>query len=237
MRRGWPGEGDWFIMAAMGKRSIVPDEIETYVSGLMPGETLIARSLREETAALPRGSMQIGPDEAAFMAMLVRVLSVRRALEIGTFTGYSALAVASALPDEGRLVCCDVSEEWTDIARRYWREAGVAEKIDLRLGPAMETLTAMLKDGAAETFDFAFIDADKMNYDPYYEACLRLVRPGGVIALDNMLWKGKVVNAAAEDEETKALHALNLKIRDDERVDACLLTIGDGVMLAQKRDR
>ena len=219
----------------MGRRSLVPDEIESYVCELMSRETPTARRLREETAKLPQGSMQIGPDQAALMAMLVRITGVRRALEIGTFTGYSAMAVASALPQDGRLVCCDVSEEWTDIARRYWREAGLAEKIELRLGPALETLTTMLKDGAAGAFDFAFIDADKMRYDAYYEACLQLVRPGGLIALDNMLWKGKVVNAAAEDEETRALHALNLKIRDDVRVEACLLTIGDGVMLARRR--
>jgi predicted O-methyltransferase YrrM len=223
-------------MDAMEKRSLVPDEIERYVFELTPLETPTARLLREETAALPKASMQIGPDQAAFMAMLVRISGARRALEIGTFTGYSAMAVASALPGDGRLVCCDVSEEWTTIARRYWREAGLAEKIELRLGPAGETLTAMLKDGLSGTFDFAFIDADKLNYDAYYEACLELVRPGGLIALDNMLWKGKVVDAANGDEETKALHALNLKIRDDERVDACLLTVGDGLMLTRRRD-
>jgi O-methyltransferase len=220
----------------MGKRSLVPDDVEKYVCDLMSLETDIARRLREETAALPEASMQIGPDQAAFMSMLVRISDVRRALEIGTFTGYSAMAVASALPQNGRLVCCDVSEEWTGIARRYWREAGLEAKIKLRLGPAMETLTAMLKDGAAGTFDFAFIDADKLGYDAYYETCLELVRPGGLIALDNMLWAGKVVDAAGGDEETRALHALNLKIRDDVRVEACLLTIGDGVMLARRRD-
>jgi predicted O-methyltransferase YrrM len=220
----------------MEKRSLFPDEIEKYVLELTPRETPTAGRLREETAALPRGSMQIGPDQAAFMGILVRNLGARRALEIGTFTGYSAMAVASALPEDGRLVCCDVSEEWTSVARRYWREAGLEGKIELRLGPALETATAMLKDGAAGSFDFAFIDADKMSYDAYYEVCLKLVRPGGLIALDNMLWKGKVVDAANEDEETKALHALNLKIRDDARVEACLLTVGDGLMLARRRD-
>lgn len=144
------------------------------------------------------------------------------------------MAVASALPQEGRLVCCDISEEWTAIAQRYWQEAGLEQKIELRLGPAIETLTAMLKDGAAGTFDFAFIDADKLNYDAYYEICLELVKPGGLIALDNMLWGGKVADGTDGDEEAKALHALNIKIRDDERVEACLLTVGDGVMLARR---
>ena len=220
----------------MGKRSLVPDEIESYVCELMSLETPTARRLREETAALPMASMQIGPDQAALMAMLVRTTGVRRALEVGTFTGYSAMAVASALPPGGKLVCCDISEEWTAVARRYWQEAGLEQKIELRLGQAKETLTVMLKDGAAGTFDFAFIDADKLNYDAYYEMCLELVKPGGLIAVDNMLWDGKVVDAASGDEETKALHALNMKIRDDKRVEACLLTVGDGVMLTRKRD-
>ena len=144
--------------------------------------------------------------------------------------------MASALPPGGKLVCCDISEEWTAVARRYWQEAGLEQKIELRLGQAKETLTVMLKDGAAGTFDFAFIDADKLNYDAYYEMCLELVKPGGLIAVDNMLWDGKVVDAASGDEETKALHALNMKIRDDKRVEACLLTVGDGVMLTRKRD-
>ena len=220
----------------MGKRSLVPDEVESYVCELMSRETATARRLREETAALPMASMQIGPDQASLMAMLVRTSGAQRALEIGTFTGYSAMAVASALPQDGRLVCCDISAEWTAIAQRYWREAGLEQKIELRLGTATETLTAMLKNGAAGTFDFAFIDADKLNYDAYYEICLELVKPGGLIALDNMLWAGKVVDAASGDEEAKALHALNRKIRDDNRVEACLLTVGDGVILARRRD-
>jgi predicted O-methyltransferase YrrM len=223
-------------MMAMGKRSLVPDVIEDYVCELMSPETRTEQRLRAETATLANSSMQIGQDQAAFMAMLVRITSARRALEIGTFTGYSALAVASALPADGQLICCDVSKEWTSIARRYWQEAGLAGKIELRLGPALDTLAVMLQGGAGGSFDFAFIDADKLNYDAYYEACLELVKPKSLILLDNMLWKGEVTDAATEDYEARALHALNGKIRDDKRVEACLLTIGDGVMLARKRD-
>lgn len=170
------------------------------------------------------------------MSMLVRVSGTQKALEIGTFTGYSAMAVASALPAGGRLICCDMSEEWTSIARRYWKEAGLDHKIELRLGPALDTLHAMLQDGGADSFGFAFIDADKLNYGNYYEACLKLVRPGGLIALDNMLWDGKVADASEMDEETVYLRGLNEFIRNDGRVEACLLTVGDGIMLARKLD-
>lgn len=197
-------------------------------------ESALARSLRAETAQLAEAGMQIGPDQAAFLALLARSIGARRALEIGTFTGYSALAVASALPPGGLLVCCDVSEEWTRMARRYWAEAGVAERIDLRLAPALDTLAALKAERTAP-FDFAFIDADKSGYDAYYEACLALLRPGGLIALDNMLWSGKVADPTQTDADTAALRALNAKIRDDPRVDAALLTLGDGVMLARRR--
>jgi predicted O-methyltransferase YrrM len=218
----------------MGNRSLVPDAIERYVGEVITQETPLQRRLRAETAALPRGRMQIGPDQGALLALLVRLIGARRTLEVGTFTGYSALAVASALPEDGRLIACDVSEEWTAIARRYWQEAGVAGRIDLRLGPAAETL-ALLRDGGGGSFDFAFIDADKPSYDTYYEACLRLVRPGGLIAIDNTLWSGAVADPAKNDPDTAAIRALNLKVRDDRRVEACLLTVGDGVMLARKR--
>ncbi|NCT66024.1 MAG: SAM-dependent methyltransferase [Rhodanobacteraceae bacterium] len=197
-------------------------------------ESALARRLREETARLPQAGMQIGPDQAAFLALLARSIGSRRALEIGTFTGYSALAVAAALPPDGRLVCCDVNAEWTRIARRYWTEAGLAERIELRLAPALDTLAA-LRAEHAEPFDFAFIDADKGSYDAYYEACLALLRPGGLIALDNMLWSGRVADPAQTDADTVALRALNAKIRDDARVDASLLSLGDGVMLVRKR--
>lgn len=219
----------------MGKRSVMPDAVEQYVFELMAGSNAVERRLREETARLPRASMQIGQDQAAFMSLLVRVHGVRRALEIGTFTGYSAMAVASALPAGGELICCDVSEEWTSIARRYWQEAGLDGKIHLQLGPATVTLDHLLTDGAGESFDWAFIDADKLNYENYYERCLRLVRPGGLILLDNMLWDGKVADPSVQDPETAAIRALNQKIRGDGRVIACLLTIGDGVMLARKK--
>jgi predicted O-methyltransferase YrrM len=219
----------------MPKRSLLPDAIEHYVGEVIARETPLQRRLRAETAAMPEAGMQIGPDQGALLALLVHLTGARRALEVGTFTGYSALVVASALPGDGKLIACDVSEEWTAIARRYWQEAGVAERIELRLGPAIVTLAELQSQGAGGSFDFAFIDADKPSYDAYYEACLALVRPGGLIAIDNVLWSGAIVDPAAKDPETEAIRALNLKVRDDPRVEACLLTVGDGIMLARKR--
>jgi caffeoyl-CoA O-methyltransferase len=219
----------------MAKRSLLPDAVERYVTEVLPRETPVQQRLRQETAKLPQAGMQIGADQGAFLALLVRTLGARRAIEIGTFTGYSALTIASALPPDGRLICCDINEQWTAIGRRYWTEAGVAERIDLRLAPAAATLAELLRDGGAGRFDFAFIDADKTGYDGYYESCLQLLRTGGLIALDNTLWNGAVVDARVQDEDTRALRALNLKIRDDERVDRVLLSIGDGVMLVRKR--
>ena len=216
-------------------RTLLPEAVERYVTREIAHETDVQRRLRAETAGMPHAGMQIGADQGALLALLAKLASARRAIEIGTFTGYSALAVASALPADGKLICCDVSDEWTSVARRYWSEAGVAERIELRLAPATETLADLLKRGGGETFDMAFIDADKSNYDAYYESCLKLVRRGGVIALDNMLWSGKVADPDVHDEDTDALRALNAKISDDRRVDACLLTVGDGVMLARKR--
>jgi predicted O-methyltransferase YrrM len=198
-------------------------------------ESDVARRLRAETSALAQAGMQIGPDQAAFLALLARSIGARHAIEIGTFTGMSALAVASALPADGRLVCCDISVEWTDIARRYWAEASVAERIDLRIAPALDTLAALHAEHGPATFDFAFIDADKAGYDAYYEACLDLLRPGGLVALDNMLWSGDVADPDRHDTDTDALRALNAKIHADERVEPVLLTVGDGVMLARKR--
>jgi predicted O-methyltransferase YrrM len=216
-------------------RSLLPGKIERYVTQDISRDTAIQKRLREETSGMPDGGMQIGADQGALLALLVRSIGAKMALEIGTFTGYSALAVALALPSDGKLVCCDISEEWTAIARRYWREAGVAERVDLRLAPALDTLAALKREQGADSFDFAFIDADKSAYDAYYEACLELVRHGGLVALDNMLWSGQVANARPRDASTKALRALNAKIRDDERVDCCLLTVDDGVMLVRKR--
>ena len=217
-------------------RSLFPEPVERYVEALSTaGETDVERRLREETARMKHGGMQIGADQAAFLALLARAIGARRALEIGTFTGYSALAVARALPDDGRLVCCDVSVEWTDVARRYWREARVDGKIDLRIAPANDTLAALARDPGTDSFDFAFVDADKTGYDGYYERCLTLVRPGGLIAFDNTLWSGAVADPARDDDDTHALRALNAKAHADPRVDACLLTVGDGVLLLRRR--
>ncbi len=219
----------------MGARSLVPDDIERYVGETIAKETPLQKRLRAETAKLPMAGMQIGPDQGALLAWLVRLIGARRTIEIGTFTGYSALAVAQALPRDGKVIACDISEEWTSIARRYWQEAGLAERIELRLGPAVETLKGLLAAGGAGSFDFAFIDADKSGYDAYYELCLQLVRPNGLLAIDNVLWSGAVVNDKKRDADTDALRALNLKIRDDPRVDSALLTVGDGLTLARKR--
>jgi predicted O-methyltransferase YrrM len=216
-------------------RSMIPEAVARYVTESIAHETPLQRRLREETAKLPMSGMQITADQGNFLAMLVRLTGARHALEIGTFTGYSALAIAAALPATGTLIACDVSDEWTSIGRRYWAEAGLSDRIDLRLGPAIETLAGLLANGAAETFDFAFIDADKPSYDAYYEACLRLVRPGGLIAIDNVLWHGAVADPDIHDPSTDALRTLNAKIRDDTRVEACLLTVGDGVMLARRK--
>ena len=217
-------------------RSLFPENLDKYVGALSTArQTDIERRLREETARMKWGGMQIGPDQAAFFAVVVRAIGATRALEIGTFTGYSALAVASALPAEGRLVCCDVSDEWTQVGRRYWREAGVEDKIDLRLAPANDTLDALLRESGPDSFDFAFVDADKPGYDGYYERCLTLVRPNGLIAFDNTLWSGAVADPARNDDDTKALRALNAKTHADARVDACLLTVGDGVLLVRRR--
>ncbi|MBS0558191.1 MAG: class I SAM-dependent methyltransferase [Proteobacteria bacterium] len=217
----------------MTRRFAASDAIENYVWA-HSREGNVAARLREETAKLPQAGMQIGPDQAAFLALLVRAIGARRCIEIGTFTGMSALAVASALPADGKLVCCDISEEWTAIARRYWSEAGVAARIDLRIAPALDTLRDLATSQRGQ-IDFAFIDADKARYGDYYEACLDLLRPGGVIALDNMLWSGKVADAHVHDADTDAIRALNAKIHADARVDASLLTLGDGVMLVRKR--
>lgn len=198
-------------------------------------ESAALAALRERTRPLRGAGMQISPEQGALMALLVRLIGARRTLEVGTFTGYSALAVAEALPDDGRVVACDVSEEWTAIAREAWHDAGLAHKIELRLGPALETLDGLLAAGAAGQYDFLFIDADKSNYDGYYERGLTLVRPGGLIAVDNVLWGGSVADPERQDADTRAIRALNEKIAGDARVDAVLLPIGDGLTLARRR--
>ena len=191
-------------------------------------------ALRAATASHPHAGMQISPEQGQFMALLIRLIGARRALEIGVFTGYSALAVALALPDDGRLLACDISDEYTRVGRPFWQQAGVAQKIDLRLAPALATLDAQLAEGAAGRFDFAFIDADKSGYDAYYERCLLLLRPGGLIAIDNTLWSGAVARPA-QDADTAALQRLNAKLHLDQRIDLSLLPIGDGLTLARKR--
>jgi predicted O-methyltransferase YrrM len=191
-------------------------------------------ALREATRTHPHGGMQISPEQGQFMALLVRLLGARRTLEIGVFTGYSALTVALALPSEGRVLACDISDEYTRVGRPYWQQAGVEHKIELQLAPAIATLDARLAAGDAGQFDFAFIDADKESYDAYYERCLQLIRPGGLIAIDNVLWGGNVAQPAT-DPDTVALQTLNLKLHKDERIDVAMLPIGDGLTLARKR--
>jgi len=191
-------------------------------------------ALRAATASQPHAGMQISPDQGQFMALLVKLLGARRAIEIGVFTGYSALTVALALPDDGRLLACDIRDDYTRVGRPFWQQAGVAHKIDLRLAPALETLDAQLADGASGQYDFAFIDADKTGYDAYYERCLQLLRPGGLVAIDNTLWSGSVARTAG-DADTAALQQLNTKLHHDERVDLSLLPVGDGLTLARKR--
>lgn len=220
----------------MSNRTLgLSDELAAYVVQVGAREPGVLARLREETAAIPQHGMQIAPEQGAFLALLVELTGARRCIEVGTFTGYSALAVALALPEDGRLVCCDVSEQWTSVARRYWDEAGVAERIDLRLAPAEDSLLALLAEGGEGAYDFAFVDADKTGYDGYYERLLRLVRPGGLIAIDNTLWGGRVLDAEPEDEDTRAIQALNAKLADDERVTLCLLPLADGVTLARRR--
>ena len=191
-------------------------------------------ALRAATETHRYAGMQIGPDQGQFMALLAKLLGARRTIEIGVFTGYSSLTVALALPDDGYVLACDISEEYTSIGHPFWHEAGVAHKIDLRIAPAIETLDAQLAAGANGQYDFAFIDADKTGYDAYYERCLQLVRPGGLIAIDNALWGGSVAHPAI-DADTHALQQLNAKVRGDERVDMALAAIGDGLMLARRR--
>ena len=210
--------------------------LHRYLLRLGTRESEVAQELRLKTlAATPMHAMQISPEQGAFMALLVRLIGAKRTLEVGTFTGYSALVVAEALPPDGELIACDISDEWTAVGRPFWERAGVAGKIDLRLAPAVETLDALLAEGGADSFDFAFVDADKANYDAYYERCLALLRPGGVLAIDNVLWGGRVADDAVTDEATQAIRALNAKVRGDARVDITMLPIGDGLTLAVLR--
>ena len=213
----------------------VAEDLAEYIRSVTLREPEILKRLREETAKLPNARMQISAEQGQFMGMLMRLLGAKLTLEVGVFTGYSSTVVALALPEDGRVIACDVSEEYTSVARRYWREAGVEHKVTLRLAPAVETLDNLMKEGKSGCFDFAFIDADKENYDRYYECALKLLRPGGLIALDNVLWHGRVVDESAQDADTRAIRALNEKLHGDERVLVSLLAIGDGMTLACKR--
>ena len=220
----------------MSSRTLfLPEAVHAYLVGQSARETRVQRELRAATRGMSGAGMQIAPEQGALMQVLVRMLGAKRYLEVGTYTGYSALCVALAMPAGGRLVCCDVSEEWTAVARRFWRKARVASKIQLRLAPALETLDALLRGEGAGRYDLAFIDADKRNYLNYYERCLRLVRRGGVVAIDNTLWGGSVADSRRKDPETRAIRAFNRRIFRDRRVDAALVPIGDGVSLACKR--
>ena len=213
----------------------LPDDLNVYLRRVGVREHPLLERLREETAGLPQRSMQIAPEQGALMAILVELMGARRCVEVGTFTGYSSLAVALVLPDDGHITCFDVSEEWTSIARRYWVEAGVADRIDLRLGPGVAGLDAMLAEGAAGTVDFAFVDADKASYPAYHERIVELLRPGGLAAYDNVLWGGAVADLALNDEDTRSIRALNELIAADQRVSISMVPIGDGLTLARKR--
>ena len=217
------------------KSSITVEKVSRYVVEKIVTDSDLERRLRLETVKLPMGGMISSSDVGQLLAVLAQTVQAKRAVEVGTFTGYTALKIAQALPEDGLLVCCDVSEEWTSMGRRYWQEAGVAKKIELKLAPALETLNAMIASGQKGKIDFAFIDADKKGYESYYEACLELLRPGGLIVLDNMLWDGTVADPANQEETTKIIRALNDKIAKDTRVSSCLLTVGDGLMLAYKK--
>ena len=220
----------------MSNRSItLTDSLYEYMNEVSLREPPLLLALREETAAMSRRSMQISPEQGQFMALIARLIGARRCLEVGVFTGYSSLATALALPDDGSIVACDVSEEWTSVARRYWQQAGVTHKIELHIAPATDTLDALLAQGQAGTFDFAFIDADKTNYLGYYERTLALLRTGGLVLVDNTLWSGKVADPEVADADTVALRHFNEVLHRDERVDLSLLPIGDGLTMARKR--
>ncbi|MFQ5469518.1 MAG: class I SAM-dependent methyltransferase [Gammaproteobacteria bacterium] len=221
----------------MGKQTLNLDEaLYEYLLSVSLRDSSIQKALREETDQLEMGVMQISADQAQFMALLVKLINAKTAIEIGVFTGYSALTVAQALPVDGRLVACDISKEWTDRARPYWQKAGVDHKIDLRLSPALDTLVSLSQDGETGSYDFAFIDADKVNQLQYYERCLNLIRPGGVIAIDNVLWGGAVIDPENTNEDTIAIRQFNEFLHSDDRVDISLVPIGDGLTLARKKD-
>jgi predicted O-methyltransferase YrrM len=211
------------------------ERIDDYIRSHSLREDAPLKALRRENETRPRFNMQFTPESAQLVRLLLKLMGAKRGIEVGTFTGYSSLAVALTLPPDGKLICCDVSEDYTAVARRHWEKAGVAGKIELRLGPAIDTLDALIKAGGDGTYDFMLIDADKTGYDSYYERGLVLLRAGGLIAIDNVLWGGAVMESSGGGADTKALRALNNKIAKDERVDVSMLPIGDGLTLARKR--
>ncbi|VEP12979.1 O-methyltransferase MdmC [Hyella patelloides LEGE 07179] len=219
----------------MTDKSLALDEaLYKYFQAVSLQESTVLTKLRAETAKLPMSIMQIAPEQGQFMALLVKLIGAKKALEIGVFTGYSALVVALALPDDGKIIACDKDERYTNMAKPYWEEAGVSHKIDLRIAPALETLAELIATGQENTFDFAFIDADKGNYSNYYEQALKLVRPGGLIAIDNVLWSGRVADPEDTDKRTIAIREFNQKLYQDKRVDISLVPIADGLTLAMK---
>lgn len=213
----------------------ITEKLYEYILTVSLREPDIQQRLREETAQLPLSIMQISPDQGQFMSLLVKLINARNAIEIGVFTGYSALSIALAMPPDGRLIACDINTETTATAKRYWREAGVADKINLRIAPALETLGTLIAEGRDDTFDFVFIDADKKNYSAYFEHSLKLCRSGGLIAVDNVLWFGSVIDENKQDKDTLAIREFNRKLSCDERIDISLVPIGDGLTLARKR--
>jgi predicted O-methyltransferase YrrM len=213
----------------------ITDELWDYMRRVTLREPGVLRRLREETAGFPNSNFQISAEQGQFMALLMHMIGARRTIEIGVYTGYSALSVALALPAEGRVIACDINEEWTALGRRYWREAGVDQKIDLRLGPALATLDGLIANGQRGQFDFVFIDADKTNYANYYERALMLLRPGGLIGVDNVLWSGRVIDPTFDDPDTRAIRAFNEQIKNDDRVWLSMLPVRDGLTLACKK--
>jgi caffeoyl-CoA O-methyltransferase len=213
----------------------ITDELWEYMRRVTLREPALLRRLREETANYANSSFQISAEQGQFMALLMHLIGARRTIEIGVYTGYSALAVAMALPSDGRIIACDINEEWTSVGRRYWREAGVDHKIDLRLGPALATLDHLIATGQDNQFDFVFIDADKTNYANYYERALVLLRPGGLIGVDNVLWYGRVIDASFDDPDTRAIRAFNEQLKNDDRVWLSMLPVRDGLTLACKK--
>jgi len=220
----------------MSNRTLnLDDDLYSYILSASSRESNLLAQLRKETESVELSIMQIAPEQGQFMAFIVKLIKAKRAIEVGTYTGYSSICVASVMPEEGKLIACDVSEEWTNIAKRYWKQAGLENKIELKLAPAIETLDNLLKDKQHNSFDFIFIDADKAHYDDYYERSLLLLRPGGLIMIDNVLWSGSVADPSVNDEDTAAIRALNKKLKNDDRIELSLLPIADGISLVLKK--